>query len=237
MLVSVVIPAYNEEKYLARCLRALKRQHFDSGRVEIIVVDSASTDGTAALAQEHGVRLIQAGPRGPGRGVAYARQRGLEGARAPIVFFTDADTILPPNWISSLYQPFQDPEVVGVFGPYAFYDGSLLERLWGRYATFLNLAFFYYVLRRPHFAGQNFAVRRAMAMAIGGFDVSLPSMEDADLGLRISKRGRTVFLSRIVVPASSRRMREGKWRLIKRAIKGAIMYFLKRRPEDFAPIR
>ncbi|MGI3779384.1 MAG: glycosyltransferase family 2 protein, partial [Janthinobacterium lividum] len=70
---SVVVPAFNEEAVLARSLEALAAQTFQ-GPVEVIVVDNASTDGTAELARRWGARVVHE----PQAGVCFARQRGLE---------------------------------------------------------------------------------------------------------------------------------------------------------------
>jgi glycosyltransferase involved in cell wall biosynthesis len=90
---SVVVPAYNEAAYLAGTLKALQRQDYGAP-YEIIVVDNASTDGTAEIATGHGVRVVCE----PEPGICQARQRGLVEARGQIVVSTDADTIQPPGW-------------------------------------------------------------------------------------------------------------------------------------------
>ncbi len=112
--VSVVVPAYNEERYLGRCLAALARQTYPADRFEVIVVDNGSTDATAELARRYGVRVI-AEPR---KGVAYARQTGFEAARGEVIASTDADTVVPPFWVSRIAAHFwADPVLGAVYGP------------------------------------------------------------------------------------------------------------------------
>ena len=77
MFVSIVIPAYNEERYLGCCLQVLRAPSYPASRFEIIVVDNGSSDGTAEIARRSGERVISE----PRKGVAYARQTGFEAAR------------------------------------------------------------------------------------------------------------------------------------------------------------
>ena len=58
MFISVVIPAYNEENYLDRCLRSLREQRYPTSQFEVIVVDNASTDATAEIARRFGARVV-----------------------------------------------------------------------------------------------------------------------------------------------------------------------------------
>jgi glycosyltransferase involved in cell wall biosynthesis len=66
MLISVVIPAYNEEQYLGRCLAALARQTCPADRFEVILVDNGSTDATAEIARRYRGATQGGGPRPPG---------------------------------------------------------------------------------------------------------------------------------------------------------------------------
>ena len=94
---SVVVPAYNEEGFLAETLRSLRHQDYD-GAYEIVVVDNNSTDATAEIAGSFGVRVVsELEP-----GVCQARQRGLSEARGEIVVSVDADTLYPPDWLSRI---------------------------------------------------------------------------------------------------------------------------------------
>ena len=85
--VSVIIPARNAARTLPSCLRALAGQTLAQGRFEVIVVDDGSTDETAAVAAEHGARVVQIANVGP----ASARNQGVEAAEGSILVFTDAD--------------------------------------------------------------------------------------------------------------------------------------------------
>jgi hypothetical protein len=95
-LVSVIVPARNEERVLARCLRSLLAQR--GAALEILVVDDGSTDATRAIAATAGVHVLAAGPVPPGwGGKTNACQRGAEAARGQWLLFTDADTVHAPG--------------------------------------------------------------------------------------------------------------------------------------------
>src|SRR5512143_1531574 len=96
MTISVVIPAYNEEKYLPRTLESLKK--LDRKPDEIVVVDGGSTDKTASIAREHGATVITVAHRG----IGFARDKGLMKATGDIVAYTDADTVVPHDWLTKI---------------------------------------------------------------------------------------------------------------------------------------
>src|SRR6266567_2953645 len=91
--ISVVIPVYNEEKYLGKCLDSLMRQNVKAD--EIIVVDNNSTDNSVAIAKKYPIRVVFEKTQG----MIPARNHGFNEARYEIIARTDADTILPVNWI------------------------------------------------------------------------------------------------------------------------------------------
>jgi glycosyltransferase involved in cell wall biosynthesis len=88
--VSVVIPAYNEERYLFDCLESIRKQDYP-GVYEVTVVDDASTDDTARIALDWGATVVHESRRSP----ACARQKGAEVASGDIIAFIDADTRAP----------------------------------------------------------------------------------------------------------------------------------------------
>jgi glycosyltransferase involved in cell wall biosynthesis len=200
---SVVVPAFNEGGYLAAALTSLHQQQV-AGGVEVIVVDNASTDDTAAVAARHGARVV----REPQPGVCAARQRGSVEAAGEIVVSTDADTIHPPDWLARLDAQFRShPAAVAVAGPCRYQDppwwAAVFPRLWfaaiavgyavfGRifYVTATNLAF-----RRDEFPGYNTQLTQ------GG--------DEVDFLRRLQRRGRVVWDGRNPVATSSRRMDQG----------------------------
>ena len=99
MKVSVIIPVHNGGEDLGRCLEALTMSATRPD--EVIVVDDASTDGSAEVARRRGAQVVCV--PAPCRGPAFARNRGAEIAGGEILFFTDADVMLHPDAIAEAY--------------------------------------------------------------------------------------------------------------------------------------
>ena len=176
---SVVVPCRDERAALARCLDALAAQDFPPGRVEIIVVDGGSGDGSDALARARGVRVLRDGGHGP----SGARNEGIRAALAPLVAFTDADCVPRADWLTSLAEVFaEDPGLAGVAG------GIRLRR-----DTLLGVA--EDADARACYRGfitSNVAYRRDVLLEVGGFDEDLDCAEDYDLAWRVLDAGHRV---------------------------------------------
>jgi len=236
MVISVVVPALNEEKYIGRCLSALRAQNYPRELYEIIVVDNASTDRTAQIARRFGVKVVYEAERG----VARARHRGAQEARGEIIAGTDADAVAPPNWLEEIARAFRRDEALGaVTGPTLFHDGSSFDRWSARHvcnwATTLS-----YTLGRGVISGNNFAVRTRDYWRVGGFNTSLFSAEDIDLGARLSAVTRTLFSPNMIMYVSARRTREGQPKLLLRTSQDYVrVVFLGMPPagKDFVTIR
>jgi glycosyltransferase involved in cell wall biosynthesis len=233
-LISVVIPAYNEEKYLPRCLASLNRQTYPRSQFEVVVVDNASTDATARIAEEFGARVV----REPKKGVARARQRGFAEAKGEIIASTDADVELPPDWLENVAACFaRHPQAGGMTGPVYLYDGGAFVRTCSRY---VNTAWVWLlnVLGIGAFSGNNFAVRREPFWQVDGFRRELVNGEDTDLGFRMRRVTKLVFDPRTIVYASARRTREGYIRIVLRAAATHFrVWFLYKHPVGFTDIR
>lgn len=115
--VSVVIPVYNEADRIGACLQTLAAQTVKP--YEVIVVDNNSTDRTASIAARFDfVRVITA----KRQGVIHARNRGFNAAKGEIIGRIDADTHLPTDWVETLQQLFEQPEVDAISGVVNYYD-------------------------------------------------------------------------------------------------------------------
>jgi glycosyltransferase involved in cell wall biosynthesis len=236
MFISVVVPALNEEKYIGQCLASLHAQSYPRDLYEIIVADNASTDRTSEIARRLGAKVVYERRRG----VSWARHRGVEEARGEIIAGTDADTIAPPTWLEEIATAFRaDKQLGAVTGPILVHDGNTLDRvgamLVSNPATRLS-----YLVRRGVVMGNNFAVRACDYWRVGGFDTSLFSAEDIDLGARLSEVTRTMFNPNMVMYVSARRTREGYVKLFLRTSADYVRVVLLRMSpagEDFVAIR
>lgn len=211
--ISVVVPAYNEEGFLPRCLGSLKQQDYTGG-YEIIVVDNGSSDRTAEVASDFGVRVVFEGRRSP----AWARQRGLLEANGEIVAFIDADSIAPRNWLNTIARRFAlAPRIVSVTGAHAYFDTRLPIRVISYVVNFLVIIldhFFRRISRKGGALwGSNFAVRRQTLLEVGGFDTTKKFRgEDYELSLRLKEKGKLSLSPSLFVKTSSRCLkREGIW--------------------------
>lgn len=204
-IISVVVPAYNEEKYLPVCLEALTRQDFKLP-YEIIVIDNNSTDKTAQIAEKFGSRVILE----KNKGVIFAKQKGLLSSIADIVAVIDADMRPPLNWLSVIYENLQDKNVVCVSGPVEPFDGPTWHILLLR-TTFSIVLLWDKIFGQPFYVmGSNVAFKKKALLAFGGYDINKTMGED-EFGIlkKLKKSGHVIFSEKMINYASSRRINKG----------------------------
>src|SRR5690554_2773864 len=95
---SIVIPVFNEENYIGRCLKSIYNSNYEHSQFEVIVVDNGSHDRShqIALGFEH-TRVLQLAKGN----VGAVRNHGAAHARGDVLFFIDADCLVDPNWLQS----------------------------------------------------------------------------------------------------------------------------------------
>lgn len=217
MDISVVVPAYNEEEYIGPTLEALLQQDF-KGSYEIIVVDNGSTDRTAEICRSHGVKVVYE----PRKGVAHARQTGCMQAQADIIATTDADTIVPPDWLSYIFEAFRStPNMVAFGGLYRLSDGPTFHRLGTRVWLPLFCVLDNWLIGGG-LLGCNMSMRRKAFLACGGFNVQLKWNEDGEIARRIRRHGKIEIDRKFIVYTSGRRYKKG----IRRGILPYLFYTL-----------
>ena len=226
MKISVVVPAYNEERLLPACIQSLLNQDY-AGEIEIIVVDNASTDATAALARACGVRVVVEPVRGYSRALAH----GFAAASGEIIASTDADTVVPPYWISRLVGEYEArPDVVAVGGEIVFCDPQPHARLF----THVLLPVLNRMDRKaaagPHLWGANLSVRRRSFQAVGGWNLDFNLQVDTELSERMRALGRVVLLEDLPVFTSSRRWNQMMGRSLFLYVTNFISLELRKRP-------
>ncbi|MCX8008602.1 MAG: glycosyltransferase family 2 protein [Patescibacteria group bacterium] len=210
--VSVVIPAYNEERYIGRVLECLMKQTIQG--FEIVVVDNNSTDKTAEIARSYGARVVKEKIQG----MIPARERGFQEAKGEIILRTDADTIVPPHWVETFYTAFQThPDIVAASGnlrlPVPF--GSFII---AGYNILCRISLGHYQLNGP-----NMAIKKSVWTTINVCKNDTDVHEDIDLAIHMGRKGRILFLSDLYVTYSMRRFQrsffptlfEYSWRQIK----------------------
>lgn len=213
-LVSVVVPAYNEEKVIGHCVESILAS--DYPRLEVVLVDDGSKDGTLKemrrFANHPAVRILTR----PNRGKAAALNSGLARTRGEIIFFVDADGLFAPNTIREALKAFESEEVGAVCGN----DSPLnLDRLQTRLAnlqTHVGTGFVRRALTMinclPIVSGNIGAFRRSALKKTGLFRGGFIG-EDLELTWRVHKAGyRVVFQPSAMVYAEVPSTIAGLWK-------------------------
>lgn len=211
MRISVIISALNEEEHIGRTLGSLEKQCFRD--FEVILVDGGSTDRTVEIAEGFDCKVIRA----ERKGISYQCNLGAKSSSSQILAFTQADTILPVDWLEKISLVFlHNPELIAVTGPLVVHPES---QAWLRveYKLWNLLRLVYSLLPMPFgmffTSGPNIAVRKEVFEKIGGFDEFMMVHEDGSLGKKLMGVGKVRFCGPmylpIVVRVSSRRAEEG----------------------------
>ena len=217
MKVSIVIPCYNEEKWIEKTVAAALDQDYPD--FEIILVNNASTDNTRKvllLLQEKNPKLIKVVDE-PRQGVPMAREAGRVAATGEIIACLDADCIPPTHWISYAVPYFADQHIVAVAGIYDYYDGPT----WQRYGMLAVQMMFMSpvntliqkIKKRAAFVGGNVFIRASALEKAGGYNkVTTFYGDEVDTSSRILPFGSIEYVSTLIVKTSARRYRDfGFW--------------------------
>ena len=243
--ISVVIPAYNEERALGDTLRAVKNTiHADNlPDTEVVVVNNASTDRTGEVARSfEGVVVVDE----PRKGLTRARQAGFMASRGLYIANVDADTLMHPGWLREVVRQFEStPRLVGLSGPYVYWDLPFFSRMFMHFCNF-NTYFFHLFVHRvlgvaAFMQGGNFIIRRTALEAVGGYDTSIEFYgEDSDIATRVARLGLVRWTFRLPMRSSGRRFAaEGVVRLMTRYVVNMIstMFFNKPLTAEYKDIR
>jgi len=183
MQVTIIVPAYNSAATLGLCLDSVFAQ--TETDVEVIVVDDGSTDGTRHIASHYPARLVVLPTN---LGAAAARNFGAQQALGQVLFFVDSDVTLSRDALGRVRAAIEQPGFEAVIGSY---DDEPMDR--SLVSQFKNLAHHYFHQHSGQAATTLFgactAIRRDLFVATGGFDERKRSMEDVDLGYRLSSHG------------------------------------------------
>ncbi|TME89143.1 MAG: glycosyltransferase [Chloroflexi bacterium] len=185
--ISVAICSYNGGRTIRECCEGVRRLEYPN--FEVIVVDDGSTDDTAAIAREHGFRVIST----PNRGLSAARNLALEAATGEIVAYIDDDAYPDPHWLSYLAWAFLRTQHAAIGGP------NLPPRGDGWFADCVGNApggpvhVLLSDTEAEHVPGCNLAMRKSSLEAIGGFDPRYRvAGDDVDVCWRLQARGWTI---------------------------------------------
>ncbi len=201
-MLSVVIPTYNEEKNIENCLKSLLNQTLPRDKYEIIVVDGQSTDKTVKIAKKYADKVIQQ----KSKGVGGARNDGVAVSKYDLIATTDADCIIPENWLEKIKLNFKNKKVVLVTGNVKPINPNLYYQLLTKISAILWLAIYKFNLSICC-SGVNMSFRKNEFCKVGGFK-SIPILDDFELSIRLKKIGDLKYDLKLVVYTSMRRMKE-----------------------------
>jgi glycosyltransferase involved in cell wall biosynthesis len=196
-MISVVVCAKNEEKYIKKCLQCLKKQTL---KPEIIVVDGNSIDNSCNIAKKYADKIVR---EKKNEGIASARNLGWKTAKGDIVAYCDADCRPPNDWIEKISKLMNDN--ICIFGPIVPYDAKIEARIglkvWGD--LFLNAIS---KLDYPCICASNAAFKKEI---LKKHPFRLNFLEDFDLGNKLRKVGKVKFCKELYMLISARRFKKG----------------------------
>jgi glycosyltransferase involved in cell wall biosynthesis len=212
--ISVVLSTFNRAHLLGPAIARLKQQAPSAPPYELIVVDNASTDGTAEIVTQHAagdssrpVRYIYE----PRQGLSYARNAGIAAASAPIVAFTDDDVRVSEGWVEAIkhtFDAFVDVECVGgrTLPLWPHTPPSWLTQRPGvgplALQDYGDQPFAVEAQRPLCLAGCNFAFRRSVFAKIGLFSLEFPRAQDTQFVIRMLRAGgRAMYVPGMLVHA------------------------------------
>jgi glycosyltransferase involved in cell wall biosynthesis len=212
-MLSIIIPAKNEEGTIDRLLKSIKRQSFKD--YEIIVADAHSTDKTAAIAKRSGARVVNGGMPGPGR------NRGAEVAKGCNLLFLDADVILPKDFLKKNYRDFLNRNLDVATTFVSPLSRKLIDKI-----IFKNINIGYRLIEKIKPGAQGFHIfaKKKWFDKVKGFDEKAYFCEDYDFVLKIWKKGgRFGILEGPAIKVSVRRLdKEGRVKYLAKCLYGIV---------------
>lgn len=209
MLISVIIPAFNEEEYLGGTLASLDRAatflwEKDNISAEIIVVDNNSLDSTLDIARAQGATVVREALHNVGK----VRNSGAKVSNGDVMVFVDADTIVPFELLRRIAQVMSEPNCLGGAVDTEYKPAKLMSKIylqfWRIVGKLLGMA-----------QGATQFCRKDVFIALNGYDEMLFMGEDVDFYWRLKRfanrqNGSVLFIDNVSVAPSTRRF--DQWR-------------------------
>ena len=183
--VSIIVTTFNSAQTIDACLQSILELDYPEKLLEVIVVDGGSTDATTELAKKHQVKLVysQLNP-------AAAYNLVLNDTKHEIIGLIDSDAKVEKQWLQKLVKRLGDPKIAGASGTVETWNNDkLVPRVIG-----YELNYRYHRLPQSveRVATMNLLLKKEIVQKIGGFDETLPTQYDTDIGARLAKEGYTI---------------------------------------------
>lgn len=195
--------AYNEEKLIGRCLDSLISQTFPKENYEIIVVDNNSKDKTSEIVKEKGLRAVFYDKK---QGAVWAKNYAASLAKGEIIVITDADTIVPKDWLEKIDEIMEDSRLHAVGGRVESLDEKPISIFIMNLSDYLGN--FFQLFGISLIWGSNMAVRKSSFEKVGGINTNLKTGDDWEFVVRIQKKfgiRSTLYTSKLRVKSSPRK--------------------------------
>lgn len=166
-MISIVIPAFNEERYLPKLLESIKRQDYEG--YEVIVADANSKDKTRKIAKRFGCKVIQGGLH------AQGVNNGAKAAKWDVLLVLDADAVLPKDFLEKNFNAFRQKSLDVASCYIKPISGKPIDRITHWIA---NIYYFTFKKIRPYVPSFCFFIKKSLFLKIGGFDEKIPWLVD-----------------------------------------------------------
>jgi len=215
-MISIVIPTYNEEKYLPKLLESIKKQSYKD--YEIIIADNNSKDNTRKLAKKYGCKVVEGGRPG------VARQNGGQAAKYDIIFM-DADVVLPKNFLERFLKEIDEKNLDLATCTVRPISKKINHKIFYWTKNFgINLFHIFY----SHANGQCFYSKKAVFRKTG-FNTKLRHGDEHDFVNRAKKHGKFRIIKNLYVLNYPRRLEEvGAFKLFWISLYPEFIRFFKR---------
>jgi glycosyltransferase involved in cell wall biosynthesis len=233
--ISIIIPTYNEEKYIKTTLESIKKQPYKD--IEVIVADSDSSDRTREIAKRAypGVKIVLKKERG----VGIACNAAARLAKGELLMFIDADTSVTKGLLNAYEKAFENKDVVAATGPIVPLEKTTRSIEFGYKMVSVYTVKLFMKIGKPSTISSNLMVRRSSYLKLGGFSTTMNTYYDWDLSNRLKDIGKIVFVEGAIAKTSVRRIE--KWGMVRYFgfhAGNVIRYNLFHEPkQDYEPIR
>jgi len=202
-MISIIIPAFNEEGYLPRLLESIKKQAYKN--YEIIVADANSKDKTRQIAKRYGCRIVKGGMP------AVGRNNAAKAAKGDILLFLDADIQFDKNFLKNTIKEFEERNL-NVAGCYIRPLGNnIIDKI---FFEIFNLWIFITQFFYPNASGSGIFCKKWLHKKVQGFDETIKLSEDMDYVKKCSRYGKFRILRTAKSYVSMRRFeKEGRFKV------------------------